>query len=158
MLNSQLKIRRYESTDKDFVWALHNKALMAAAAYLYNGVWDDDLKDIENFYLKSGGEFLVGTIDGSVVAMGALKKLEAEKGEVRRMRVDPDFWRRGFAQAILERLEVRAKELGFKSLELDTFITQEASHFLYKKNGYKEFKREMGKLSGVECVFYRKMI
>jgi hypothetical protein len=36
-----------------------------------NGPWDDDLHAIEKVYLANRGEFLIGVVEGEVVAMGA---------------------------------------------------------------------------------------
>lgn len=77
------------------------------------GPWDKDLNDIENIYLK-GGDFIVGELEGKVIAMGAFKRKDEEAAEIKRMRVHPDFQGRGFGQAILEELEKRAKKMGYK--------------------------------------------
>ncbi len=156
MEQNKLEIRRYEKGDEDAAFDLHVKALKPTGAYIGSGEWDADFKDIESIYIKPGGEFLVGTIDGEMVAIGALKKISPDLAEIKRMRVDPIFQRRGFAQEILTKLEQRAKELGFNVLELDTSVIQEAAQKLYEKNGFKEFKR--GELGGIPCVFYRKML
>jgi hypothetical protein len=58
-------------------------------AHLGNGPWDDDLHEIEAAYLRSGGEFLVGVLDGKVVAMGTLRRISPGKAEIKRMRVGP---------------------------------------------------------------------
>ncbi len=135
---------------------MHVRALKPTGAYIGSGEWDEDFKDIESIYIKPGGEFLVGTIDGEIVAIGALKKISPDLAEVKRMRVDPVFQRRGFGQEILTKLEERAKELGFNCLELDTGVAQEAAQKLYETNGFEEFKR--GKLGGIPCIYYRKML
>ena len=75
---SMLRIRQYQSSDHDAVWSLHNRALLAIHAHAGNGPWDDDLHHIERAYLGSGGEFLVGTWDGQMVAMGAVKRITLE--------------------------------------------------------------------------------
>ena len=72
------------------------------------------------------------------------------------MRSHPDFQRKGYGQLILNRLEKRAKELGFKKLQLDTTIKQTAAQKFYGKNDYKEIKR--GYLGGFETVYYEKAI
>ena len=141
MKNSGLEIRRYEKGDEDAVFNLHIKALKPTGSYIDSGEWNADFSDIESIYIKPGGEFLVGTIDGEIVAIGALKKVSTDHAEIKRMRVDPLFQRRGFGQEILTKLEHRAKELGFNCLELDTGVIQEAAQKLYEKNGFKEFKR-----------------
>jgi len=59
-----LHIRRYEASDKRVVRRLHDDALNEVGAHLGSGQWDEDLNEIEDVYLGSGGEFLVGVLEG----------------------------------------------------------------------------------------------
>ncbi len=156
MEKNNLEIRSFQKDDEDAVFDLHIRSLKPIGEHLFGEKMDQDFKDIESIYIKPGGDFLVGTIEGEIVAIGALKKMSDDLAEIKRMRVDPIFQRHGFAQAILERLEKRARELGFNVLELDTSVIQEAAQKLYEKNGYKEYKR--GEIAGIPCVFYRKTL
>jgi ribosomal protein S18 acetylase RimI-like enzyme len=131
-----LTIRRYRLADHEAVWSLHNLALQHAGAHVGNGPWDDDLRQIESVYLSGGGEFLVGTIEGRMVGMGALRRRSAEVAEVKRMRVHPDSQRRGVGRAILVALERRARELGYARLVLDTTTRQQAAIGLYRGHGF----------------------
>ena len=152
----EVTIRRYEPADHDEVWALHNLALEAVNAHGGNGPWDDDLHRVEEVYLRSGGEFLVGLLGGRLVAMGALKPSAGGRAEIRRMRVHPDFQRRGFGRAILRRLEARAAELGYAELHLETTAGQTAARGLYEAMGYRETgQRTMGRF---EVIAYRKRL
>jgi|ERR1043166_7500341 ribosomal protein S18 acetylase RimI-like enzyme len=152
-----LAIRRYEPSDHDAVWELHEIALRAANADAGDGPWDDDLDRIEEVYLNSGGgEFLVGVVEGRVVAMGAVRRSSEFYGKIRRMRVHPDYQRRGFGQAILTALEQHANEVGYRVLHLDTTTLQEAARHLYTKNGYVEVGRRHA--YGFELIFYEKKL
>ena len=154
MTGQMLRIRRYKADDRQPVWRLHNVALHAVDAHGGSGPWDDDLHQIEAIYFDEGGEFLVGTYHGQIVAMGALKRTSPEQAEIKRMRVDPAFQQCGFGQAILTALERRAVELGYTTLHLDTTVQQEAARHLYVKNGYGEVRHvRMGRF---ECIFYEK--
>lgn len=64
--------------------------------------------------------------------------MELEK----RMRVVPNFQRRGFGQAILAALETKARDMGYRTLHLDTSVKQPAAQQFYAKNGYAETGRE----------------
>ena len=64
-----LQIRRYQPSDHAAVCELHKAALLAAGAYL-GGAYDTDLDQIEAAYLDHGGEFLIGTLQDRIVAMG----------------------------------------------------------------------------------------
>ena len=83
-----LQIRRYQHADREQVLRLHKVALQAVDAYS-PGPWDDDLDDIDRNYLGTGGEFLVGVLDADVVAMGALRRIDQDTPELKRMRVSP---------------------------------------------------------------------
>jgi len=136
-----LAIRRYRDADHDDVWALHNLALHDVGAHAGNGPWDDDLHHIAPVYLDAGGEFLVGLHDGRIVAMGALRRTAGDAAEVTRMRVHPDFQRRGFGRAILESLLRRASRLGCRRLHLETTVGQLAARKLYRASGFVEVGR-----------------
>jgi RimJ/RimL family protein N-acetyltransferase len=70
------------------------------------------------------------------------------------MRVRPGFWRRGFGQLVLDALLLRAADLGYDTLHLDTTVGQTAARRLYEKNGFHEAGR--GRMGGFEVVFYEK--
>lgn len=90
------------------------------------------------------------------MAMGALERMSPVRARVTRMRVHPDYQRRGFGQAMLSALEKRAAELGCARLYLDTTVRQVAAQRLYDKNGYREARR--GEMLGFECIFYEKPV
>jgi ribosomal protein S18 acetylase RimI-like enzyme len=151
-----LRIRRYEPSDKRAVRRLHDDALHEVGAHLGNGSWDDDLDEIESFYLDQGGEFLVGVLDGEIVAMGALMRISPERAELKRMRVKPGLQGRGHGQAMLDALHHRATELGYSTLRLDTTVQQRAAQRLYLKNGYSEVGR--GVVGPFDCILYEREI
>ncbi len=154
MKATSLRIRRYEPEDREAVWRLHNEALDEVGAHLGNGPWVDDLHGIEAAYLEAGGEFLVGVLDGRVVAMGALRRVSPEEAEVKRMRVEPALQGRGYGQALLDALHHRAAGLGYSTLRLDTAVRQRAARSLYERNGYRESRR--GRIGQFDCVFYER--
>ena len=129
-------VRQYEPSDYQAVWDLHNLALRQVGAHPGKGRWDDDLHDIDNIYCCGSGEFLVGTENDLIIAMGALKKSSATHAEITRMRIHPDHQRQGLGQAILTALEATARKLGYKVLQLQTTTKQVAAQGLYEKNGY----------------------
>jgi GNAT superfamily N-acetyltransferase len=149
-----LHIRRYEPGDKRAVRRLHDDALNEVGAHLGSGPWDDDLDEIEGFYLEKGGEFLVGVLDGEIVAMGALMKISPERAELKRMRVRPGLQGRGYGQAMLDAMHRRASELGYSTLRLETTVQQRAAQRLYLKNGYSEVGR--GVVGPFDCIFYER--
>ena len=149
-----MEVRRYRASDHDAVWDLHNVALNEVGAHGGNGPWDDDLHRVEAEYIFTDGEFYVGVLGERVVAMGALKRLADTRAEICRMRVHPDFQRRGLGRRMLSMLEERASELGFRTLTLDTTVGQVAAMGMYMKAGYEEVSR--GRKFGFEVVMFEK--
>jgi GNAT superfamily N-acetyltransferase len=138
---SALRIRRYQEADHDAVWALHNIAIEEVGAHAGNGPWDDDMHSITRVYLDDRGEFLVGLVDDEIVAVGGLRRSDDRRGQITRMRVHPLSQRQGFGRLVLERLETRARELGYRTLCLDTTVGQTAARAFYRDEGYLETGR-----------------
>jgi ribosomal protein S18 acetylase RimI-like enzyme len=153
-IDHMLAIRQYIEDDKARVWALHNEALETTGAHAGKVPWDDDLHEIQKRYIGSGGEFLVGTLEGKIVAMGALRRIDATTGEIKRMRVSREFQRRGYGTQILIALEQRARSLGISKLTLDTTGLQIAAQMLYEKYGYQETHRAL--VRGFNVIHYEK--
>ncbi len=76
-------IRGYQERGLNKVWELHEKALIDANAFGGHGEWDDDLKNIKEVYLDSGGAFLVAELEGEIIGMGALKRISDTRAEIK---------------------------------------------------------------------------
>ena len=151
---NELKIRRYKESDYNDVRKLHILGLEQFKAYL-GGKWDKDLDDIEKIYLNNG-DFIVGEINKKIIAMGAFKEISGKKAEIKRIRVHPDYQRKGFGQIILSNLEKKAAKRGCKILQLDTTDKQIPAQKFFEKNGYIKTKTEMLKKYNLEIIFYEK--
>ncbi len=158
-------LRRYTPADQEAVEHLHVFVLQQTGAYLGRGPWDDDMYAIEEVYLQNQGEFLIGEYDGLLIAMGALKRTDSTRAEIKRMRVHPEYQRRGYGQRILNELEARARILGYQTLHLDTSILQLPAQRLYEKHGFREVGRDIyqqavgeGVYQPLEVILYEKQL
>jgi GNAT superfamily N-acetyltransferase len=136
------------------VWELHIAVFEAAGTPSLPGPWNDDFANIESVYLRNRGEFLIGLLEGKIVAMGALRIVKDEIAEIKRMRVHPDHWRDGFGQAVFNRLQDRAIELGYRKLILDTMPQQVPAQRFYIKNGFRQTGRKQ--IEPFDCLFFEK--
>jgi ribosomal protein S18 acetylase RimI-like enzyme len=158
-MSDVLPLRRYEPGDFDQVYALHVEPMVLVGAYLGEGPWDDDMRNIEEVYLQGHGEFLVGydPLDPArLVAMGALRRTTATGAEIKRMRVHPDYQGRGYGRRVLAALEARALALGYTTLHLDTSTAQVVARRLYERAGFQEVGR--GTIRSLPIIYYEKRL
>jgi len=135
------ELRSFQPSDAEAVWGLHDAALSDAGVHGGRGPWEDDLRDVGATYLDSGGDFLVALASGRLVGMAGLLCRSPGEAEIRRMRVHPDFQRRGLGRLMLRELEGRAQALGLGLVCLDTTEEQIAARRLYEGAGYREVGR-----------------
>jgi putative acetyltransferase len=81
--------------------------------------------------------FVVARLGGEPVACGALRKLETDVAEVKRMFVRGAFRKRGFSRQVLQFLESTAQSCGYRTLKLETGTLQPEANGLYESSGYK---------------------
>lgn len=75
-------------------------------------------------------------LDG--IAVGGVRRLDDETGEIKRMFVAPEHRRQGHARRLLKALEDAARELGYIRVRLDTGPLQPEAASLYKSSAYTE--------------------
>jgi len=133
---AEIHFAAFERRFHDAIILLHRSAI----ANLHIGIDQDaeerDLSEIEQVYLESGGEFLVGLQGQMVVAMGGFKPVSGESAELKRMRVAAHLQGRGIGSLLLAELESRALRRGFRELCLETARCRESTLAFYAKHGY----------------------
>ena len=88
---SPLAIRRYQPLDYERVFELHVLGLEQTGTHIDSWAYGRDLESPEALaatYLTDRGDFLVGELDGVIVAMGALRPFDETRVEMKRVRVD----------------------------------------------------------------------
>ena len=108
---------------------------------IYGGPDDSPVDPAE--FDEPQGRFLLGSLDGSPVAMGGWRtrpELDLLVGgrcaEVKRMFVSPTVRRRGLARRLLAALEGSARQAGIEVLALETGTMQPEAIALYEAQGY----------------------
>ena len=152
----ELQIRRYQPGDWDRMWELHVIPLQQIGVYKGEGPWDDDLYHIDEVYFQRRGDFLVGILDGRLVAMGAFRQTTSTSAEIKRMRTQLDMQGQGLGGVMLQELEQRAKRLGYTHLHLETSILQTGAQKFYRKHGFREVGRTI--IDGYDSILFEKEI
>ncbi len=86
--------------------------------------------------LGPNGTFVIGRIGGNPVACGAIRRLEEDVAELKRVFVKVDFRGRGYSKAIVNELERQARTRGYRVVRLETGVRQPEAISLYESLGY----------------------
>jgi ribosomal protein S18 acetylase RimI-like enzyme len=154
MIEGELAIRRYEPRDKNAVWRVHERTFRATLPRFLPAV-DRDLWNVPNAYLGAG-EFLVGEVDGRIVAVVGFRHKDERTVELKRLQVRPDAWRRGYGRRVVTALEERARDRGYERAVLRASEHLEAAQSLYRSEDYRETKRERHPAADTELVYFEK--
>ena len=84
----------------------------------------------------TGSAFIVARLDGRAVGCGAIRPLELGVAELKRIYVLPEARRTGIARRILEALDMRARQMGYRAIRLETGVLQPPAIALYVSQGY----------------------
>ena len=165
----RIDIRRFQSGDSERIRELNQVAMATTPEYVPEAP-DEDLQAVHRHYLDDGGEFLVGTVDGTNVAMGAYATpsewkseyvdLGGDTTELTRMRVDPEWHGRGFGSALYHELDRRAQSDGYQRFVLDTGTENDVARGFYESLGFEcwqEVAVDFGEVT-IELALYEKSI
>jgi GNAT superfamily N-acetyltransferase len=82
------------------------------------------------------GAFLVARFGGEAAGCGAVRRIDAETGEIKRMYVGPAFRGRRIGARLLAALEAEARRLRLSRVVLETGTRQPEALGLYGRTGY----------------------
>lgn len=101
----------------------------------------DDMTDIDHVrtqYFDNNGTFLVLCDDNKIVGSGAIRRLNDDICELKRMWFHRDDRGQGFGTQMIEKLLEFAKATGYQKIRLDVFDAQKQSKSIkfYEKFGF----------------------
>ena len=87
--------------------------------------------------LSEGELYVAAVVQGLPVGSGALRRIDPETAEIKRMYVHREHRRKGIGKTILAHLVREAKSLAYRRLVLETGFKQSASMALYESFGFR---------------------
>ena len=87
------------------------------------------------------GVFLIGYLDDEPIACGAIRRLNEDEAEIKRMYVDPAARSSGIGRRTLEELEAHGRGFGVKRIVLETGERQVEALALYERAGFVQVPR-----------------
>lgn len=110
----------------------------SVAKYLKLQNYNSEIEHLADKYGLPEGRLYIIKVENQVAGCIGLRKIDDENCEVKRLYVRPAFRGHKLAIKLIEKIIDDAKEIGYKSMLLDTLpFLKEAIH-LYKKLGFYE--------------------
>ncbi|MBU1650800.1 GNAT family acetyltransferase [bacterium] len=123
-----MQIRPYENEDRDAVIQLWEKCNLTRP-------WNDPAKDIARKLEVNAELFLVGLIDGKIVAT-VMGGYDGHRGWMNYLAVDPVHQRRGLGRQIMEAVEEKVQALCCPKINLQIRTDNLAAIRFYESIGY----------------------
>lgn len=136
-------LRRYENND--FEQVRHLRTISRQQEWENDQgdeILNEDLQGVDHIYFENDGEFLIGELNGHIIAMGAFKKSAHEMAEIDMLWIHPHFQKQEYGKIIINELEKKAQDLGYKGLYLEfQHIQLGKERKLYRQCGFSEIIR-----------------
>lgn len=106
--------------------------------YLAVQHYDTELDQLREKYGPPGGRLYLARVDGTAAGCVALRRIDGECCELKRLYVRPSFRGHGLAGRLVDQVLSDARTIGYRAVLLDTFPFLEDAIRLYKKRGFQE--------------------
>jgi putative acetyltransferase len=123
---------------KDFVLNI----LLEEFGFSPHPIWDADLDDPDKKYKENNGIFYILKDKEKVIGTVALIPHSQEEIELKRMYLDSGYRGKGLGKMLMKKALQFAKDNQYKNVILDTWERLQSAQSLYRKFGFKEYKRE----------------
>lgn len=118
----------------------HREDLALIDRYFDAAAFEDELATLPGRYAPPRGALLLATHDGEPAGCVALREIDAEACEMKRMFVHLHMQGHGIGRALGDAVIAQAEALGYRLMLLDTSIRQPEAQALYRKLGFREIE------------------
>ena len=139
--HSLIEVRESATSDLEaargiFAEYIGSVAHLAAASFAHQRV-DEELQTLPGRYGPPGGTILLAWDAGTCVGCAAVRPLDgAQTCELKRMYVRPSHRRMGLGRRLAEAALLRARELGYRTVNLDSDPRLRPALALYRSLGF----------------------
>ena len=111
------------------------------AKYLKIQNYDSEVNHLEDKYGLPNGRLYIATVDNKVAGGVALRPLDENSCELKRLYVRPEFRGCHLGNKLVNQIISDAKDIGYHYILLDTLPFLQSAIYLYKKFGFYEIEK-----------------
>lgn len=100
--------------------------------------FEAELDALPGPYAAPEGAILLAEADGETIGCVAVKPLDDDICEMKRLYVRPASRSKGVGRTLAEAIVERARELGYQRMRLDTVASMHAARAVYRSLGFRE--------------------
>ena len=115
----------------------HQEDLQLINEYFDDSAFEEELATLPGKYAPPKGRLLLALYGGKPAGCVALREIDADICEMKRMFVYAEFHGKGIGRALAEAVIQQARLIGYSVMRLDTSIRQFEAQSLYQRFGFK---------------------
>ncbi len=116
----------------------HPQDLALIDGYFDEAEWEQELANLPGEYAPPEGALFIATADDAVAGCVAMRKIDADRCEMKRMFIYPEFRGRGIGRTLGEAIIEAGRHAGYRIMLLDTSIRQTEALTLYQSLGFEK--------------------
>jgi len=102
--------------------------------------FEGELASLPGEYSPPGGTILLARCVGEAAGCVAIRRIDGETCEMKRLYVRPQRRGKGIGRRLAEEVIERARSLGYRAMRLDTVKTMVEANSLYHELGFREIE------------------
>lgn len=102
--------------------------------------FENELKTLPGKYSEPDGRLYLAFLDGKIVGCIALRPINNNECEMKRLYVRPQFRKMGIGKILVEKIIAEARKIGYQKMVLDTLEKMDSAIRLYKIFGFEDHK------------------
>ena len=99
---------------------------------------EEELRNLKEKYKKPDGRLYLAYVEGMPVGCIGLRRLKGRECEMKRLYVRTEFRGMHIGDVLVKKISSDARDIGYRTMRLDTFPFLERAIGLYRKYGFSE--------------------
>ncbi len=120
--------------------------------------FDESLDYLSEFYSSDGRAYYVLLQNGVFIGGVGLAEFDGDCCELQKLYLADAARGQGLGYDMIEHIENRAREIGYKNMYLETHSSLQAAVHIYEKSGYEEIARPENVVHSTMDKFYLKRL